>query len=474
MRTFNQTIGADNLAIWFYKCYLSDGSMLYFTDYKNSLTLSYGSLDITYDGKSTKKEENILETVYDFSNGGDIGSIATIAIELSRNSENVDIKDFQNDFFPNTDKYLTNSRWEVGIGWEGITDEEEITWLYEMYCQNTEIKYNSISLTLYTYDFYNVELPRHVAQKENSNIPYYYSSLPDDVVGTPIPLLYGRFTITSFDCTQTRLAYTICVNQEEGYYIYASHKCRNTIYRDYDNNLTEYTTLTGAVSKYLIFRYVDSAKNYLQLSQQYQSDSTAANLWTNAVGESSLRILNSPINYTVIGHILLNNFIVHKRSSVKEKLDYDKPNSNIIELLASERLMIQLNSSLSDSDLGTLGIVSSDISLGIDFQSKTGANVNLKMSYYNDYPVNTYSTFTYSSTTNTGGTWATAYLNMGDNISAKLTSGLPFQMTDLLSYGYMFENQGDSSTTMRISRITMTLKNILLAHTTTGQGSFRV
>jgi hypothetical protein len=137
------TTSDDDKVIWFYKCYLSDGNIIYLTDKDVNITLTN-----TYDGNSVEQSSNTLDESFDFTNGGAIGSVANINLAITRDSANALLNGFHNEFYPNTTTYLIGSLWEIGIGWDGITDEDDIVWLYEFYTQDISFSYDRMDISL--------------------------------------------------------------------------------------------------------------------------------------------------------------------------------------------------------------------------------------------------------------------------------------------------------------------------------------
>lgn len=254
MITMNQTVGEDNAVIWFYKIYLSDGNILYLTDNTNGITIE----SITFEGSTLCDGDNVVGEDYDFTNGGSVGTVANINIEIPRTNSNTYISGFTNSLYPETSKpYIIGQIAEVGIGWDDITALSQITWMYEFYVEDCRFSYDRMYLSLYSFDIYDNDLPKHTIQKENGNSNFYFPNANDDMVGTPLPLLYGNYEriIDTYSDDFYNLAPTVCTNENEKQYYYASHKIKT----DY---MTEYS------DKYL-FRYLDNAKTSLWL---YPSD----------------------------------------------------------------------------------------------------------------------------------------------------------------------------------------------------------
>lgn len=333
MLTFNQTIGEDKDVIWFYRGTLTDGTILYLTDYLGNLILTHEGNDITYDGGSTQKEENIIDFNYDLMLDNTTNTVASINLIIGRNSSNSLLDSFQNEFYPNTSKYLTNSTWEVGIGWEGITDYEDITWLYNFYCIKAYNDYSSLTLELNSFDLYNVELPKNVIQNNNEYLNYYFPNAPKENLGECLPILYGEFSRKIDDDDYSYeifdFAPTICVDETTKKYFYASHKCSvvsstKTLYR-YSEDLDTFFKIST--------NYGENVNNkFNAFIAFFDPDFTEGTKVTGAVSLRSVsdKRLN---NYNVDGSVTKIEFVPSGYLDIY--LDYDKLTDNMIGVLSS-------------------------------------------------------------------------------------------------------------------------------------------
>lgn len=457
MITLNQTPNADNKVIWFFKCTFNDGTNLLLTDNTNGITLTK-----FYDGNSLVQESNIVDGNYDIINGGTIGSIGSIRISITRNAPPDVLKNFFNSFYPNNNKYMINVQWDVGIGWDGITNDNQITWLYEFYVAEIDYDYNSMSLTLYTKDFYNIELPRYEVQNKNDKLNYYFEDVEDSVIGLPLPLLYGDFTITSFEYKKVRLAYTICTNRTLGTYLYATHKCQKTIYNNYANNLTNYTNLAGSLTKYALFKYISSAQTYLEIFLNYNSDDYSGNIINNTNALSCFNLLYYIKDHKIFGNIALSDFITYAKSDIQIPNKFNKLNGNIATIERYKTLAVKLNVELGDSDTGLLSIEPSNLKLTVDYQSYNGNEVKLRLQYYNENR-NLFSNYSEYVTTATGNVFSTVSFDFGDNITAKDNGNLPYKLDEVIGYDYILYNNSVTDTKINIRRVNIYILNIIIA-----------
>lgn len=473
MITLNQTPSDDNKIIYFYRLYLSDGNIAYFTSRLNGITLSHGGNDLTYDGTNIILSNDIIEESYDFTNGGTIGSVANITIGIPRSNSNSLFNSYHNEFYPNTNVHLYNGLCELGIGWEGITDYENITWLYEFYVQNVQLDYNFMNISLYSFDFYKEELPKHIIQNENAFANYYFPNAPEDNIGLALPLLYGNFKSTIFTLNRVNLAYTVCVDDVDFQFIYATHKCRETIYSDYSGTLTNYSTIPLITMKYIIFRYLDNAENYLEIYNSYNSDTDYNNLIVNNLSNSWIKILYHKRTYTLYGNIVLTKFKTHKESDLVLPPKFNTYGSTNSVIGIGEALIIKPNLELSESELGILAPANATMYLEVTYQSADGNNVNLYMRYYNDVN-STYSSDMNYNTTLTGGSYAVNRFWFGENTSAKTTTDLPFTIEELISYGFVINNSVDSSAVMNVKEACVKILAIVVSHVPSSSGTKNV
>lgn len=458
MLTLNQTPGYDNQVIWFYKCYLNNGNIIYLTD--NDIQVSYSSTGgNTYDGNSLQQNSNVIDKFFDFTNGGDIGTIANITLSITKNSNNALLNDFHNEFYPNTTNYLINTRWEIGIGWDNMPNESRITWLYEFYTHDIVFNYDKIDLELYSYDFYNLELPKYIAQKENDKLNYYYENLDEDNVGLPLPLLYGNMAIY-FEYNNNsiienyypkQLAYTICVDKKLSTYLYATHKCKETI-----ADIT-FLNAAGNPKNVALFNYIDSAKAYLEMTP-------TEGIVVNNHGNSYIQMTtdDDTIDQFIYGSILINNF---RKGSVSDYVninlfsEYYRLGNKFLEIEYNKQASAIINDGINNNDIGLLSSVNnSHILLRVFAESGDGTNVTMRVlrynnnlqaysTDYNDFIVSGYDSFDFEFATQN---------------SAKNNSDLPYTMDDFSCTEFVIKNL-TTNKILKVRTIQLIMENILIS-----------
>ena len=448
MLTMNQTPLDDNKVIWFIKITL-DSEELYLTDKINGLTLSN-----SYDGNSTAQSINSNE-IYEscnFSAGAVLPSVPSLALEIPRDNNNSFFEDFQNAIYPNTTDYLISRIIEIGIGWEGIIDETEITWLYEFYIQDINISYDKMTFNLLGFDDFNVQIPRHIVQKENNNANFYFPNVDSQNVGLPLPLLYGDFSTYAFRFNLANLAYTVCTNKNLFEYYYASHLIKEDV-----EDVT-FESISGTEYPIAITEYKDGLQNYLEL---IPAEGECINSYSGAY----VRILKEAFTPgdVIQGNIILNILKPYNDTNYSE---VDKLNSlpfDPIEIDKGELLAVQLNLEGYDNDLGLLSSLNAtDIQWRVDYQSKGAYTVNIDMAYNNKNVG--YSTVQPDTTSLTGISWKTAYFNMAQDTTAKDDTNLPYKLEELLNYGFVIQNTSTNTGEIaRIGGIGLVIKNIAVA-----------
>lgn len=448
MLTMNQTPLEDNKVIWFIKITL-DSEELYLTDKINGIILTN-----SYDGNSTAQSINSNE-IYEscnFSAGAVLPSVPSLTLEIPRDNNNSFFEDFQNAIYPNTTDYLISRIVDIGIGWEGIIDETEITWLYEFYIQDINVSYDRMTFNLLGFDDFNVQIPRHIVQKENANANFYFPNADNQNIGLPLPLLYGEFITYDFRYNNVNLAYTICTNKNLFEYYYASHVIKQDI--------SDITFLSVSSVQYLIalLEYKEGLQNYLELLP-------AEGECINSHSGSYIRILKESFTLgdVLSGNILLN---ILKPYNDTNYADIDLLNNyprQEITLDKGELLAVQLNLEGYDNDLGLLSSLNpADIQWRVIYQSDGAYTVNIDMAYNNKNIG--YSTAQTDSTNLTGINWKAALFNMAQDTTAKDDNNLPYKLEELLSYGFVIENTSSSTSQLiNISEVCLIIKNITVA-----------
>lgn len=175
MITLNQTPDNDNKLIVFIRIYFDD------TIYK------IANKETSITGYNNNIIEDLELVINNQNESHDKGLVIPDDFELKipRYLKNDYLSDYQNAFYPNTGKTKFYKRKvEVGIGWEGIMFETQITWIYKGVIK--EFQYDTIEMSFTIgIEFDNIEVP---TEKFNRN---EYPNIPEENAGKVKPIVFG-------------------------------------------------------------------------------------------------------------------------------------------------------------------------------------------------------------------------------------------------------------------------------------------
>lgn len=322
MLTLNDTPLYDNQAIFVMKISLDVGTLYLASE---SITLS-GRL---YDGEviiNGSLNSASIEKSLDIENGGTFGQIGSFEFAIARYTNNSKTNSFFDEFYPNTTNYLTSRTVDLGIVWEGATNESEITWLKQYYIYNVSHQFNQIDIECFEIDeLESMELPYYTVQKDFDNSISYFENAPEESIGQPLPIVYGVFDEGESDWISnspqelaTAFLPVVLVDKEKHTYSMSSNKLTtgtgNSIYK-YDSNFD---------TKILIMPL---------------DGSTNVSSYSNTLGGSKLTLLNSV--GLIYGKCQLSPRITTVNSdyvSVKEM--YDKTTSSSVSFSNGETIAV--------------------------------------------------------------------------------------------------------------------------------------
>lgn len=369
MISYNMTAGEDNQVIWFVKITL-DNIVLRACDYGNSdlsLTNTWSSNIIKYNSMDSINESIDLEY------GGSTGLLTNVQFEIIRRSDVSGIEDFFNSFAPATSKpFLTSRRVEIGIGWDGITSDSQITWVYDFYIEDYSYDYSSIKLFCIEFaELESKELPPYEVQKDFANGISYFPDAPDGSIGKEIPIIYGDFSQLDLNYTIYNLTPAILINKREHEYLISSHKCKEVsagpyVYEDINNGDSVMlmrgkagkTTVTNELSGHKIKLNTDGSEVRGDLILQPQSY-----LKGNFVFDGSVPSVD--FNGTNLENAT------------------DKDNLSFATLGINETAAFQLNTDISDIDLGSLTYSGdSSVTFNVLWSSSDSNTQNIQVSCY--------------------------------------------------------------------------------------------
>lgn len=254
MKTLNDTPLNDNQAIWFVK--ITDGTNTY------RLATETIELDNTWDGNALNTTQsrfslNEVGKRINLVEGGTIGQAASVTFGFKRNASNSLLADFFNEFYPATSgKVLSTQKVEIGIGWQGMTLDSEITWIQTYSVIDYVYDQSSIYLTcIEVLKLDAITLPYYEVQKEVDNGISYHLYAPEENYGIPLPIVYGDFTLYNDDYSLFKpvLFPIVCVDNRYQKYVCATHKF-------YDEDFS-----TGGGTASLAYQYVSGLKTYMTL-----------------------------------------------------------------------------------------------------------------------------------------------------------------------------------------------------------------
>jgi hypothetical protein len=187
MRTINMTIGEDIEANFLIRIVYEGGGIIHGA--QRSILLSGN----TYDGQIFQTESwSAISKTINVSAGGGLGDLETVAVFLMRDNQDTATKDYFNSWFPVIGKPgITSYTAEIGLVWDGASQESDITWLKSFYIENYDVSFDLITLTLIELDeLQNKLIPQYKIQDSTVNGISYYPKAEDNI-GKTIPIIYG-------------------------------------------------------------------------------------------------------------------------------------------------------------------------------------------------------------------------------------------------------------------------------------------
>ncbi len=175
---FNQPVGFDSELIYFILIEFED------TTYKIS---SKGN--VLSGWKAVLIEDFEIKISSDYlgiEKGINFGDDITIVIP--RYLTNDYFSSFHNSLYPviGKSKFL-NNKVKIGVGWDGIYNENQITWIFEGRIADYTINYDSLEFTvLDNIGNYEIDVPNELLSK------YEFPNIPDENVGKPKPIVFGK------------------------------------------------------------------------------------------------------------------------------------------------------------------------------------------------------------------------------------------------------------------------------------------
>lgn len=214
MLTLNMTAGNDNALVWVVKIELEATPLRYATR----------ALSLTNSWLAGKIAINTLEEISGTSNimnGGCANDLSMVNFQTTKFSLWID------DIAPTTSMpVLTGKRISIGFVWDTATTDAEITWLFEGFVNNFTYSKNILELDVMEYsDLEAVILPYYQLQNMFDNGIDYTTKVPEDSLGTAIPIIYGDFTKLNVYYDDCCLSPAVLFDENILEYKYSSHPC---------------------------------------------------------------------------------------------------------------------------------------------------------------------------------------------------------------------------------------------------------
>lgn len=195
--------------------------------YLDSTTIKLATRDITlssnlWDGKIIGYDTigNIQQNI-DISGGGDLSTAGNFTFSFANYSGT-----FIDDFFPTTSQpYLYGRPVNVGIVWDGATNENQITWLSYGYI--TDVSYDASYMYIECLEVKQVEavtLPPYTVQDAFDNGISYFPLAQEESKGVPIPIIYGGAGVFSGFTDTYILNPALLVNKSDLTWVTSCHK----------------------------------------------------------------------------------------------------------------------------------------------------------------------------------------------------------------------------------------------------------
>ena len=456
MRTINQTPGTENQIVWLIRINMDDGTYVYFDDSPITLSgVTFSGSIISYGSMSDFGSDT------DVLLGGGLGSMDHFNFAISRytvyNDGTNTLQAFFNDWYPATGKpVLTSKEVDLGIVWNtGSATLSNVTWLknYRIsdYSYNTG---NAFINCLEPDELSGVQVPRHKVQTKYDNGISYFPNAPEDIIDSPIPVLYGDFSTVNLEYSTHKLAPAIAVDKDKFTYLVCSHIVNDsTIYTRLFKYLSEpdvMLTLTGDTSSKV------NARNGLKV--QLSDDGT------NIYGELIIQPKKTTLNVTSGGDAWDLTPLVTTPGGM-----YDSDVDTYGQLSPTTECALVMGSKLTTNDIGILSDVLTEVTFNVLWDSFSGANVNARVKYYHStMGVNSgYSPLVANQSSSGSDNLIEYYFGAGAGIDTnwntykkKHTEGKPWSIEEIQELQFHIQNLGTSSTAMNIKNTYFRFQNI--------------
>lgn len=449
MITFNQTQLTDNKLIWLIIIYFDDVTLK--LAYKRSVALS-GNLydaDVISMGSLSIGEKSINPRF------GGLGNLGTLNFSIARNSSNTNVNNFIQDFYPATaGRYAVARVVKLGVVYEGATNENQITYIdTDYYINSFSNDKNNINFQCYEIsDIEAINLPYYKVQNEFNNYISYTTKAKESLT-MPLPLCYGDFSTNQaldwhWAQRLIKLAPAVMFDESRLLYSYASHNCETALYIPViDKNsiifnrsggwLVVYPAATPGANPEL--------KSYVALTE-------------NKVAEE----------YISASFYLTSGYVIGSKSGITDistvNANSDEQYTDYFTLADTNVVSFKIDTPLSG--LGLPGASASDIRWTIwGNVPEAGDSVVLEVKVFNENKSGGagYSTPVNITFTNEG--YDYGYYDMGDDITGKDGSQLPWTFEELNTIEIVITNvsstYGDAKD-FTFRALTLTVNNILV------------
>lgn len=362
MITYNMTADEDNKVIWFIRVTLDTFTIRACDNEFVDLVLSGNTWkhDVIKFNSISEINENI-----DVENGGNVGLLTNFEFEISRKVNDSNLTDFFNSLAPATSKpYITSRIVEIGVAWDtaNLIDETDITWFHEFYIEDYSYDYSSMRLFCIEFaELESKELPPYEIQKDNDNNISYFENVPEEIEGTPIPIIYGDYTYNNLPYSEFSFVPIFRTSKSNANYIVACHKCdtvyTDTAYRYLESigNVMELTGLGSASYNSYKGHYLNMSTNGTQITGEIyiQTKSSFSGVYTADGGGSF-----DPIDIEGLN---------------------DNSSSTFSELGVSERLALKLGTDATTAEFGNNTGIDTDLDFSILWSSSDSNTQNIEM-----------------------------------------------------------------------------------------------
>lgn len=462
MITINQTAGNDNALIWIVETYLS-GTYYRYAVAPNLSTfqLDTGSEMNTYSGVKILKDSLSLNSEsLPYESSGGVGSLGGFSFSLA-SFGTIGL----NDFYPANTAHTSKMIGRLGFCWSNATLTSHITWLFDnCICENFSFAQEGIYFEFVQRDeLQRTELPPYKVQKDLDDKISYFPIADDEIYGASIPIVYGNFNYFTPEFGLVLLAPALLVDKQSFKILVASHK----VYRTYND----------AESKVAAFQWVNGAENYIEL----MGDSSTEN--NNLLEHSVILLNNSRTSGDYIkGKLYIVKKMAGKNSDIND-VQYLLDNETTTELTVSagDQAAVRFDNTVSDSEVGLLGITSTDVSLQVQWTTSVdGSNRGLEIGYYNELKPGGagYSSTSATETHNDADSDKITTFSFGAVTADQSDTALPWDLREVLGLDFYLKNVsgtygGTTSGTIKIVNAWLVFDNIIVNNSLTKRLTYR-